>query len=169
MRSKLLTYFGVWLLSFITYLIFSGSVRMYDIVTGLLVSVVISYLLAGFVVREGRKLGEVKRLAYLVKYFIYYMLVAEVRAHSDVIKRILHPKMPINPGIVRVPYGVSSDYAMTLIANSITNTPGTVVVDVSKDRKELYVHWIDVKAVEPEKSREFISKTFEEYAKKIFD
>ncbi|MEM2755583.1 MAG: Na+/H+ antiporter subunit E, partial [Candidatus Methanomethylicia archaeon] len=76
---------------------------------------------------------------------------------------------PINPGIVRVPYYSESDYSMVTVANSITNTPGTVVVDFDEVRKVFYVHWIDVKSIDPRDTYSFIARTFEDYARRIFD
>ncbi|MEM2645765.1 MAG: Na+/H+ antiporter subunit E, partial [Desulfurococcaceae archaeon] len=60
-------------------------------------------------------------------------------------------------------------YGITAVANSITNTPGTVVVDVDEERRCFYVHWIDVKAFEPEECHKMISETFEKYSKRVFD
>ncbi len=155
--------------AFIIYIIFSGSVRPYDLITGAVVAVVTGLIVANLVVSKPRKVGELARLGWLIRYAFRYFFIDEVRAHVDVMSRIVKPSMPINPGIVRVPYYVESDYAMTTIANSITNTPGTVVVDVDDERKVFYVHWIDVKALKPEETRAKISEVFERYAKKIFD
>jgi len=157
------------ILTFIIYIIFSGSVSTYDLLTACAAAVLVGALTGTFVVAEPAKALNPLRACHAVKYFFRYMLIDEVRAHTDVIKRIVSPRMPINPGIVKVPYYVNTDYAMTLIANSITNTPGTVVVDVDKEKKCLFVHWIDVKTVKPEEAREFISRVFEEHSKKIFD
>jgi len=159
---------GPGLLAFVVYIVFSGSVNTYNIVTGVVVAAVVGFLTANITVSNPGKLGEVGRLGWLIAYAIRYFFIDEVRAHVDVMRRIVHPRMPINPGIVRVPYAVSSDYAMTTIANSITNTPGTVVVDVDTERKVFYVHWIDVKGVEPEVTRG-ISRVFEFFASRIFD
>ncbi len=157
------------LLSFIVYIVFTGSIRLYDIVTGIAVAVVIGLITANVVVSNPSKAYSINRLRWLIQYVFHYFLVSEVKAHLDVIRRALSPRMPINPGIVRVPYRVESDYAEALVACSITNTPGTVVVDLDKDRRIFYVHWIDVKTPEPEKARLEISELFERYAKKIFD
>jgi len=155
---------------YLAFLLVSGlSVPLLDLILGYIISLAVSALVYEVLVREHKKLLQLHRLAYLVKYFFRYITVIEFRAHSDVIKRIFSPKMPINPGIVKVPYHVVSDYALTTIANSITNTPGTVVVDVDEEEKKLFVHWIDVKGIEEELCYEKISKEFEEYAKKIFD
>jgi len=160
---------GVFILTFIVYLVFSGSVSTYDLITGAAVALATSLITANLVVSNPSKLVQVRRLGWLLVYAIRYFFVDEVKAHLDVMKRILHPRMPINPGIVKVPYEVVSDYAMLTIANSITNTPGTVVVDVFPEEKAFYIHWIDVAATEPEKARESISKIFEKFAKRIFD
>ncbi len=156
-------------LVFIVYIVFTGSISIYDIVTGLAVAIVVGLLTANIVVENPRKLAQPARLFWLVTYAIYYFFVAEVKAHLDVIYRILHPKVPVNPGIVRIPYNVKTDYAITTIANSITNTPGTVVVDIDPEKKIYYVHWINVKSLDPQEARKHVSETFEKYAEKIFD
>jgi multicomponent Na+:H+ antiporter subunit E len=71
------------------------------------------------------------------------------RANLDVAWRVVTGR--IRPGIVRVPTGLKNDFALTLLANSITLTPGTLSVDVD-DRNNLYVHCIhlDTKSPGPE-------------------
>ncbi len=156
-------------LLYVAYLAFVGASSLIDYVAGAVAALITSYLISDALVRESRKLSELRRLGSLIKYGLKYLLIIEPKAHADVIRRIVSPSLPIRPGIVEVPYGVRSDYAILTIANSITNTPGTVTVDIDKGRKSLYVHWIDVKAIEPEKCRELISKVFEEYARRVFD
>jgi len=160
---------GPGLLAFATYIVFSGSVHPLDLLAALLVGATVGLITANLVVREPRKLLQLERLGWLIAYAIHYFFVDEVRAHLDVMRRIVHPAMPINPGIVRVPYTTESDYATTAVANSITNTPGTVVVDIDPEKRIFYVHWIDVKALEPEETRRRISLTFERFAKRVFD
>lgn len=60
-------------------------------------------------------------------------------------------KIDIQPGIFAYPLRVTSDFEITLLANLITLTPGTLSVDVSEDRKFLYVHGIDCADVEAAK------------------
>ncbi len=169
MADRLVKAVGPAVLAFITYIIFSGSVTPYDLVTATVVAVIVGLLVANLMIHNPRKLLQVQRLGWLIVYAIRYFFIDEVKAHLDVMSRIVRPSMPINPGIVRVPYYVESDYAMTTIANSITNTPGTVVVDLDTERKIFYVHWIDVKALEAERTRKEISEVFERFAKRIFD
>lgn len=160
---------GVFFLVFIVYVVFSGSTSTYDLVTGAIVALATSLITANLVISNPNKLAQVKRLGLLLAYSVRYFFVDEVRAHLDVMKRILHPRMPINPGIVKIPYDVTSDYAMLTIANSITNTPGTVVVDVFPEEKAFYVHWINATTTEPAEARKSVSEVFEKFAKRIFD
>jgi multicomponent Na+:H+ antiporter subunit E len=156
------------LMAFVVYIIFSGSFSIYDLITGMAIAVVAGVLFSEILVTNAPKSVNLVRLGYLIKYAFYYFFVAEVLAHWDVIKRILNPKMPINPGIVRVPYEVSGDYAVASVAGSIINTPGTVVIDLNEEKKLYYVHWIDVATQEPAKCRSAICESFEKYLSKIF-
>jgi len=154
---------------FIVYLIASASIAYRDVVYGIVFSVAVALITAELLISKATKPYDIVRWFWAVAYAIYYLTVAEFKAHSDVIMRILHPDMPIKPGIVRVPYHVETDYATVTIANSITNTPGTVVVDLDTKRKYFYVHWINVKAPDEKTTFENISKVFEYFAKRIFD
>ena len=156
------------LMAFVVYVVFSGSTSVYDAITGIIISVIAGVLFSEILVTNVSKSLNPMRLGQLVRYAFYYFFVAEVLAHKDVIKRILDPKMPINPGIVRVPYQVSGDYAVVGVANSIINTPGTVVIDLDEEKKLYYVHWIDVTTQEPEKCRAAICESFEKYLSKVF-
>ena len=61
---------------------------------------------------------------------------------------VLQPRMRIRPAIIAYPLTVMTDAQITLLANMITLTPGTLSVDVSADRKTLYIHAIDVASKE---------------------
>jgi multicomponent Na+:H+ antiporter subunit E len=90
-----------------------------------------------------------------------------IKANFDVAYRVLHPAMPIKPGIVKVKMDLQSDFAKTMLANSITMTPGTISVDILED--VLYVHWIYVSTSDPAEYSQKIAGRFEKYIKKIFD
>ena len=153
------------LLAFITYVTFTGSVRPFDLITGAVVALGVGLLMGKYLVQSDAKALNPVRWLWGVIYFIWYMLVAETKAHLDVMIRTITGKY--NPGIVKVPIKVKTDYAKTLVANSITNTPGTVVVDLNDDY--LYVNWINVTTVEPEVARKEICEDFERFAKRIFE
>ncbi|PLX39037.1 MAG: Na+/H+ antiporter subunit E [Hyphomicrobiales bacterium] len=86
------------------------------------------------------------RLVSLGVLFFYELVLSAVR----VARIVLTPKIDLHPGIIAYPLTVDRDFEITLLANLITLTPGTLSVDVSDDRKTLYVHCIDVPDVEAE-------------------
>jgi len=167
--SRVLRGFLVFLLAFTVYIVYTGSTSGYDVVTGVVVSAIIGTLFSKIVIEKPLKTLNPKRWLYLVIYAVIYFTYFETKAHVDVIKRILHPKTPVNPAIVEAPYTVESDYAITTIANSITNTPGTVVVDIDTSKKTFYIHWINAKTLDPLEAKREIFETFEKYARRIFD
>jgi multicomponent Na+:H+ antiporter subunit E len=92
-----------------------------------------------------------------------------IKANFDVAYRVVHPKLPIKPGIVKVKTKLKSDTGLTFLANSITLTPGTMSVDIDKENGYLYIHWINVKSTDIEKATEIIVSRFEKILEKIFE
>lgn len=106
-------------------------------------------------------------LLYVIVFF-----VEMIKSNLDVLGRVLNPKLPIKPGIVRVETKLKSPMARLILANSITLTPGTFVVDI-KDQY-LYVHWIEVccSAKNPENQEKItqqIAGKFENILMKIYE
>ena len=161
----MIKYIAVWLLLFTFYVVFAGSLAPYTVITGAVVAAILSAVTSKYLVVDERKLFEVKRLATLVFYFFKYISIIELKCHMDVVKRLFTGD--IRPGIVRVPIAVKSRYARALVALSITNTPGTVVIDEKGDY--FYVNWIYVSTTDPAEARKAISEEFEVYASKIFE
>jgi multicomponent Na+:H+ antiporter subunit E len=83
--------------------------------------------------------------------------------------RVIHPDLLINPGIVKVKTSLQSDIGLTLLANSITLTPGTLSVDIDKDNSVLYIHWIDVQSRDIEEATRTIVERFERILRNIFE
>jgi multicomponent Na+:H+ antiporter subunit E len=98
--------------------------------------------------------------------FIAYLFVAIVRANLDVAGRIVRRKIPLNPGIVSVRTRLGSPLGRTVLANSITLTPGTLSVEIKGDT--LYVHWIDITSTDSEEAAKEIVAGFEKYLEVIF-
>lgn len=101
-------------------------------------------------------------------YYILYFTWALIKSNIDVMLRVINPKLPIRPGIVRVRTELKSPMARLILANSITLTPGTFVVDIKG--AYLYVHWIEVCCEgDPEKPTQMIAAGFENILKKIYE
>ena len=82
-------------------------------------------------------------LIYLIGPFFWAM----AKANIDVAYRVITGK--INPGIVKISPGLKTDLGITLLADSITLTPGTLSVDIDEKNNDLYIHWINVTTLKP--------------------
>lgn len=92
------------------------------------------------------KWGDAKyfrRVGLLISLLLLFV-VELWKSATTVVGQVMRPVMRIEPGIVAVPLTVDRDFEITLLANLITLTPGTLTVDVSTDRSTLYVHALNV-------------------------
>jgi len=106
------------------------------------------------------------------RFFFHYlpvMLWEILKANLDVAYRVISPRLPIHPGIVRIRTGLVSDIGLTFLSNSITLTPGTMTVDVDRDNGYLYIHCIEVKGRSMQESTELIAGRFERILSRIFE
>ena len=108
-------------------------------------------------------LRRVYRVISLLLLFLYELVLSAWR----VAVLVCSPKMQLNPGFVAFPLSITKDAEITLLANLITLTPGTLSVDVSEDRKFIYVHAIDVP--DPEALKRDIAEGFERKIKEAFE
>lgn len=67
-----------------------------------------------------------------------------ILSNYAIFKVIIKPKLDIQPGIFALPTELTKDWEITVLANLITLTPGTLVVDISDDQKILYIHAMDI-------------------------
>ncbi len=162
-------YIPVAFLVFVVYMAFSGSVSPYGIAIGVLLAIGVSLVTSRYLIKDESKALSFRRFAHLAWYALYYLTVEEFRAHRKVIGIILSRNMPVKPAIVRVPYRARSEYTIVASANSITNTPGTVVVDIDTKRSLYYVHWIYAVGLDPETTYENVLKSFESRLSKVFE
>lgn len=98
--------------------------------------------------------------------FLAFGFVEIVKSNIAVTKAVLSPKMNLRPGIVAIPLDLKSDEGITTLANLITLTPGTVTLDVSSDRKTLYIHAFEVG--DPEALRRETKASFERRVKELW-
>ena len=99
---------------------------------------------------------RVRRVASLAFLFVYELLMSAIR----VFKLVLTPDLStLQPGFIAYPLTVDRDFEISLLANLITLTPGTLSVDVSDNRRTLYIHAIHVP--DPDALRADIATGFE--------
>lgn len=135
---------------------------------GIAVSAGVAFVTGDMFVHRPQIVTHLERYLWFL-YFFPIFIFEVIKANIDVAYRVSHPDLPINPGIVKVKTTIKSGTGLTLLANSITLTPGTFAVDVDVDKGYLYIHWIDVKSQDVDAATELIVKTFENILKKIFE
>jgi len=80
--------------------------------------------------------AQIWRAVAFVFYFVYELVASSIRVARDV----LTPGLEARPAVVAFPLEVQSDAAITVLSSFISLTPGTLSLDVSTDRRTLYVH-----------------------------
>ena len=91
--------------------------------------------------RPGHVIVRPVAVLKLAGYFVYQLAVASL----VVARTVLAPRDRIRSGIVAVPLRGCSDAVVTLIADAITLTPGTLTLEVRRTPLTLYVHALDVR------------------------
>ena len=122
------------LLTFV-WLALTGSFDFSNVVFGFF----LSYFILLVITRGGSKARYFRMVPRLISFFFFF-LYELVKANVQVAWEMGTPKFYMTPGIVGVPLDITSDSEITMLANLITLTPGTLSLDVSEDKKVLYVY-----------------------------
>lgn len=117
------------------WVLLTGNFSFQNFVFGFILTFVIM-----FIISTGSEDKKYFSLTYKVVSFIFFFLYELVKANIQVAYDVITPRFYMKPGIVRVPLDARTDVEITLLANIISLTPGTLSLDVSDDRKVLYVH-----------------------------
>jgi len=143
----------------------TSTFQWQELSVGILLSLALSLTLNKNYIDLGLPPLSIKRIAFSIVYIV--VLFKEiVIANLDVAYRVIHPKMPIKPGIVLIKTTLKQDIAKMILANSITLTPGTFTLDIVGDT--LLIHWINVQSENMDEATKIIGDRFEKYLKVIF-
>jgi len=85
---------------------------------------------------DGNYFKLVPKIIGFILFFIYELVIANFQATYFIIV----PISKLKPGIIGVPLDAKTDVEITFLTNLVSLTPGTLSLDVSSDRKILYVH-----------------------------
>lgn len=105
---------------------------------------VLGYFILWTLNRNSDEGGYFKRLPKVISFlffFIYELLLANLEVAYDLVT----PSFYMKPGIVKFELTARTDLEITLLSNLISLTPGTMILDVSDDKKVLYIHVMYVK------------------------
>ena len=143
----------------------TSSFHWQEFSVGILISFILSLILHKNYIELGLPPLSIKRIAFSIVYIV--VLFKEIiKANFDVAYRVIHPKLPIKPGIVVIQTTLKQDIAKMILANSITLTPGTFTLDILGDN--LLIHWINVHSENTDEATKIIGEKFEKYLRVIF-
>ncbi len=77
---------------------------------------------------------------YYVFVFIAIYLTKLVQANLYIAYDILTPNLKVKPGFIKVPLLLKSDFGMLLFSNLLSMTPGSLSIDITRNRKYVWVH-----------------------------
>ena len=105
----------------------------------LIIGFALGYLLLWIMQRTGKPSVYFLKGRQVVHFVIFFALEV-IKSNIRVAYDVLTPRHRMTPGIVAIPLDAKTDTEITLLANLITLTPGTLSLDVSTDRRVLYIH-----------------------------
>lgn len=105
--------------------------------------------------KDTRYFSKLPKTINLIGFFLMELVVSNFKVLWD----IMTPRHINRPGIVGVPLTARSDLEIFIVANLLSLTPGSLSVDLSRDRKILYVHIMFLE--DPEKTRQEIKNGLE--------
>ncbi|MDW7774531.1 MAG: Na+/H+ antiporter subunit E [Desulfobulbaceae bacterium] len=119
-----------------------------------------------FTVRFWPDRPHLRKPLKLLRYFAV-MLWDIVLANLTVARLILGPTARLRPAFIRLPLELRNEFAIVVLANTISLTPGTVSSDLSPDRRTLLIHALDVE--DPEQAIARIKQRYEKPLQEIFE
>jgi multicomponent Na+:H+ antiporter subunit E len=164
-RNITLQFLNLWITLLLIWVIANGTLAFDVLITGIVISAAIALAFASF----ARVYSVIRWSPKVMLYYLMYLavfLIELARANLNVMRLVFSPRIDIEPGIVEIKTSLKSPIGRLALANSITLTPGTLVVDIKDD--SLFIHWINVSATDPVAATEEISARFEKYLKVVY-
>ena len=146
------------LLSFI-WVALTGSMYYSNFLFGFLLGFFIQWIMNRHETDQ-RYFNRVPKIIGFIFYFLYDLLVANLQVAYDVIT----PKYFFKPGIIHYPLDARSDMEINLLSTVISMSPGTLVLDISEDKKSLYIHVMYLKSKEA-----FVAQIKNGFEKKLLE
>jgi multicomponent Na+:H+ antiporter subunit E len=155
-------------LLFAFWLILSGKLEVKYLVFGLASAALVTFITQDLLPPQGRP-GSKKpagaaslfKAGWKLLCYFAWLVYSIVQANLQVAYIVLHPKLPIEPGLLRFRTRLRSEVGHTILANSITLTPGTITVDLTEGT--YLVH-----ALVPEAARSLLEAKMQSRLEAIF-
>jgi len=132
----------------------------------LLLGAMLALVLPLFTVRFRPDRPRLRKPLKLVSY-IAVLLWDIILANLTVARLILGPTARLRPAFIRLPLELRNEFAVVVLANTLSLTPGTVSADLSPDRSTLLIHFLDVD--DPQQAVARIKQRYEKPLQEIFE
>lgn len=156
-----MSYFMTFLLLLPVWIIWSGMLDAFHLALGVISCAIVSFLSHDLLFKRRDFKGWGREAGRFIQY-LPWLLYQVVIANFHVVYLVLHPKMPIEPRIVRYKSGLKKDLSRVAFANSITLTPGTITADIVDG--EYVVHALSKKTAD-----DLVSGDMEKRVARIFE
>jgi multicomponent Na+:H+ antiporter subunit E len=133
----------------------NGRFALDTLIVGAVLGRAVLLILARGDVLSRADVGRLERAFSLLGYLLWQIVLANFRLTRDVVS--LRHRM--RPGVIQLPLSINTDGEILLLAAMINITPGSVALDVSEDRRTMYIHVMHITT--PEKARQEIKDGFE--------
>lgn len=160
-----LQFLNLWLTLFIIWMIANATLAYDTVLAGVIISAIIALAFSTFARVYSVIRWSPQVLYYYLKYLVVFF-IEMVKANVSVMRLVFSPRINIKPGIVEIKTGLKSPIGRLALANTITLTPGTLVVDIKDD--SLFVHCINIGSTDQAEATAEISGRFENLLKKIY-
>lgn len=140
----------------------TGQFTLENLTTGFVLGYIVLFLLRR-VFKSGQYFDKGAQLFQFVVFFLWELLIANLRVARDVLRP---GPLRMKPRVIAVPIDLRGDVPVTLLANVLSLTPGTLSLDISDDQKILFVHAIH--APDSEKTILEIKQGFERLVTSLF-
>lgn len=127
-----MSFFLTFLIMFSFWILLSGEFTFILLASGVISSLIVAGLSHDLLIGRINLKERVVHLFRFIKY-LPWLMGQIVLANADLVYRTLHPKMPIDPGLIRIKNIYKTNIGMVTLANSITLTPGTVTIDINDE------------------------------------
>jgi multicomponent Na+:H+ antiporter subunit E len=125
---------------FIFWILLSGDLHITLLISGIVSSLFVAFISHDLLFKKA-KIDHSITIGFRMLAYLPWLLWQIVLANLDLAYRTLHPSMPIDPHMIEFDTDLSTAKGVTILANSITLTPGTVTV-VAKENGKFIVHAI---------------------------
>ncbi|MBA5941926.1 MAG: Na+/H+ antiporter subunit E [Methanophagales archaeon] len=148
--------FGFWV-------VLSGHLDVIKLSMGIICSILVALYSHDLLFKDTGSKGRIGRTRIFLRFiaYIFWLLIQIFIANIDVARRVLDPRMPISPEIIKFKSELKSDLALTTLATSITLTPGTLTIDIIDGY--FYIHCLSI-----ESGEQLLKGDFERHMEHVF-